>query len=54
MVLPPESTMFLYNPLLVSIGHFKIASSTTFGKGVVKSVEKISGLKKISGAKKRS
>ena len=51
---PPDRTMFLYKPRLVSMGHLTIDSSTTSGKGVKKSEEKISGLKKISGPKNRS
>ena len=54
IVVPPESTMFLYSPLLTSIGHFTMASSTTSGKGVRKSEEKISGLKNTSGPRNRS
>jgi hypothetical protein len=54
MVEPPDKTIFLYNPRRTSIGHLVIASSTTSGKGVIKSEEKISGLKKTSGPKKRS
>lgn len=54
IVVPPESTMFLYRPRLTSIGHLTIASSTMSGNGVIKSELKISGLKNISGPRKRS
>jgi hypothetical protein len=54
IVVPPDRTMLLYSPLLTSIGHLTIASSTTSGSGVMKSEEKISGLKKTSGPRNRS
>jgi hypothetical protein len=54
MVEPPDKTMFLYKPLRTSIGLVWITVSTISGKGVKKSELAISGLKKISGARKRS
>jgi len=54
MVLPPESTMRLYRPLRTSMGDVWMTVSTTSGSGVRKSDEAISGLKNISGARKRS
>ena len=54
MVEPPERTMFLYRPRRTSTGLERMAWSTTSGSGVVWSVLKISGLKKISGPRKRS
>lgn len=44
----------LYNPRRTSMGDAWITSSTISGSGVKKSDEYISGLKKISGARKRS
>ena len=46
--------MFVYRPRLTSMGHAWIDWSTTSGNGVMKSDDKISGLKKISGPRKRS
>lgn len=53
-MLPPLSTMRLYSPLRTSIGDVWMTLSTTSGRGVKKSEEAISGLKKISEARKRS
>ena len=50
----PDKTMFLYNPLRTSIGHFTIDSSTISGNGVQKSELKISGLKNTSGPRNLS
>ena len=44
----------MYKPLLTSIGDCWMTPSTISGRGVKKSEEYISGLKKISGARKRS
>jgi len=46
--------MFLYKPLLTSIGQFWIAESTVSEIDVEKSEFENSGWKKISGPKKRS
>lgn len=54
IVVPPDKTMLLYSLRRTSIGHFRIDSSTTSGRGVVKSGLKISGLKNTSGPRKRS
>ena len=54
MVEPPESTILLYSPRRVSIGDCWMVLSMTSGTEVVKSALQISGLKKISGPRKRS
>jgi len=49
-----ENKITLYKPRLVSIGQLWITLSTISGMGVKKSDDAISGLKIISGPKKRS
>ena len=44
----------LYKPRRVSIGQLWMAASVTAGSGIKKSLLQISGLKKISGPRKRS
>jgi hypothetical protein len=51
---PLRRALTLYRPRRTSIGDCWITESTTSGSGVRKSDEAISGLKKISGARKRS